>query len=181
MAPWGVSFANNHAPYHYHQWEQPAQPFSIQYAQYSLQAEQSPLPSAAHHDNLVQQRSFSRQHLPVHDQRPLSPSIKSEASRTNSTSDPKKAKNITYNKPVSEEAVVFTTPIDVMMKALQGKHREHGADDSSFCADSLTKNSVASAPSTTGVSRSLHAAVVHLQLTRSPLSTRPSRLAAPSR
>ncbi|KAH7363572.1 zinc finger protein [Plectosphaerella cucumerina] len=147
-----MSFASNHGNYHYQQYKQPAQPASIPYARYSPQAERSPLPSGHHHD-MVQQRSFSSQHLPSHDTRRMSPSIKSEGSRTSSIPDPKKAKNITYNKPVSEEEVVFTTPIDVMMKALQErKHRESVSDDSSSCAHSSTDDSVASAPSTPGSS-----------------------------
>jgi hypothetical protein len=165
MPPRDMSFTNNHGHYHYQQYEQPAQPVSMPYARYSPQAERSPLPSApSHHD---MQRSFSSQHLPIHGGRQLSPSIKSEVSRTSSTRDPKKAKNITYNKPVSEEEVVFTTPIDVMMKALQEKkHREQGSDDSS-CANSSVDDSSASAPSTPGVSRSHFAIVINIHLTKS--------------
>ncbi|KAH6686277.1 zinc finger protein [Plectosphaerella plurivora] len=148
MPPRDMSFTNNHGHYHYQQhYEQPAQPVAMSYARYSPPAERSPLPSGHHHD-MVQQRSFSSQHLPIHlEHRQLSPSIKSEVSRASSTIDPKKSKNITYNKPVSEEEVVFTTPIDVMMKALQEKkQREHCSDDSHSSSD----DSIKSEPSTPG-------------------------------
>jgi hypothetical protein len=151
-----MSFGN----YHYLQYEQPVQPVSMPYARYNPQAQRSLLPSGHHHD-MARQRFFSSQHLPIHDNRQMSPSVKSEGSRS-SIPDPKKAKTITYNKPVSEEEVVFNTPIDVMMKALQEKKpRESGSDDPSSCAQSSTDDSVAPDPSTAGVSHSLLAVTAH--------------------
>lgn len=163
MPPRDMNFSSNsHDQYHYHQqhYEQPAQPMPVPYARYSPQAERSPVPAVHHHD-MSQQRSYNTtQPLPMHNDRHLSPSVKSENSRTSRASrtpDPKKAKLITYNKPVSEEDVVFTTPIDVMMKALQEKkHRENCSDDSG-CDQSPSDESVKSEPSTPSVSSSIAA------------------------
>ncbi|PNH41397.1 hypothetical protein VD0004_g5731 [Verticillium dahliae] len=111
---YGVSPVSNMEPhfpvqahYIYGQYDQPAGHLAMPYSRMSPQQERLGLPMLP---------QIPQQPIQGHQRQQRSLSAAGSAPKT---PDPMNTKEITYNKPVMTDDVVFTTPIDVMMKALQ--------------------------------------------------------------
>ncbi|KAM9877608.1 zinc finger protein [Verticillium dahliae] len=111
---YGVSPVSNMEPhfpvqahYIYGQYDQPAGHLAMPYSRMSPQQERLGLPMLP---------QIPQQPIQGHQRQQRSLSAAGSAPKT---PDPMNTKEITYTKPVMTDDVVFTTPIDVMMKALQ--------------------------------------------------------------
>ncbi|KAF3356446.1 Asparagine-rich zinc finger protein AZF1 like [Verticillium longisporum] len=126
--------------YSYGQYDQPAGHLAMPYSRMSPQQERLGLPMVS---QMPQQ-----QHLHSQQRQQRSPSAaRSETLSAPKTPDPMNTKDITYNKPVMTDDVVFTTPVDVMMKALQKrKDKEELASSNSSEAGAGSVKSEPSSP-----------------------------------
>ncbi|EGY20863.1 zinc finger protein [Verticillium dahliae VdLs.17] len=112
VSPLSDSKRRFHAQGHhsYGQYDQPAGHLAMPYSM-SPQQEQLGLPVVA---------KISQHHMKGHWLQQQSPSAaRSETLSAHRPPDPINTKEIAYAKPVMTDDVVFTTPVDVMMKALQ--------------------------------------------------------------
>ncbi|KAL9941684.1 hypothetical protein D7B24_006600 [Verticillium nonalfalfae] len=134
-----VSNIKSHFPVQAHntygQYDQPAGCLAMTYSRMSPQKE---------HAGLCILHQIPQQ--PIQGHRRQQQSL-SAAGITPKTSDPMKTKEITYNKPVMADDIVFTTPVDVMMKALQKrKDKRHIANSNSSEAGTCSVKTGLSSP-----------------------------------
>lgn len=135
----------SHGHYPYHPYEQPHHGLPMHFSRYTPPEDRTMAP-VPQHAVAEHRQQMTAPPTPIQDYKRRSPSAKSETASILKAPDPMNAKDITYNKPVRQEEVElveFKTPIDIMMKAIQGKDPKEVAattsDVASEAEDVITK------------------------------------------
>lgn len=137
--------------YSYNPYEQAHHGMPMQYGRYTPPVDRNTMGPIPTH-GMPEQRQFTAPPTPESDYGRRSPSARSETLSVLKTPDPMNAKDITFNKPVRQEEVElveFKTPIDIMMKAIQGKDNKEMAvsESGSDAGDMDVKMDAAASPS----------------------------------